>query len=72
MNIQEYIQINQEVRFGKPTLIGTRISVSDVLNWLASGRSFEEILSDFPELNIDQLRACCAYAANKEENVRVA
>ena len=72
MSFEEYIQINQEVRFGKPTIIGTRISVSDVLNWLAAGQSFEEILLDFPELNVNQLKACCAYAANKDENVRVA
>jgi uncharacterized protein (DUF433 family) len=71
-NIQQYIHIDKNVRFGKPTIIGTRITVADVLNWMASGMSFADIILDFPELNTDQLKACCAYAAKKEDNLRVA
>jgi len=58
-----YIEVNPEIRFGKPVIIGTRITVYDVLQWLASGMSHQEILSDFPQLTEDQLLACLAYAA---------
>jgi uncharacterized protein (DUF433 family) len=50
VKIANFIEINSEKRFGKPTLIGTRISVFDVLNLLANGLSKEEIILDFPEL----------------------
>ncbi|MFI5161785.1 MAG: DUF433 domain-containing protein [Sphingobacteriales bacterium] len=56
------MEINPEKRFGKPIIIGTRISVYDVLSWLAEGMSTEDIISDFPELNEDQIKACLSYA----------
>ncbi|MFN7119378.1 MAG: DUF433 domain-containing protein [Saprospiraceae bacterium] len=62
-NYQEYISINPNIRFGKPCVTGTRIAVQDVLSWLASGMSFEEILEDFPELTMEQVRAALAFAA---------
>jgi len=71
MNYAEYIEINPEKRFGRPILIGTRISVYDVLSWLAEGMSVSDIISDFPELNEDQIKACLAYAADKEHKLRV-
>lgn len=71
MNYTEYIEINPEKRFGKPILIGTRISVYDVLSWLAEGMSINEIISDFPELNEAQIKACLSYAADKEHKLRV-
>ena len=71
MNYSEYIEINTQKRFGKPILIGTRISVYDVLSWLAEGMSFADIISDFPELNENQIKACLAYAADKEHKLRV-
>jgi uncharacterized protein (DUF433 family) len=49
-----------------------RISVSDVLGWLASGMSHEQILADFPELTEEDIRACLAYAADRERRVMVA
>ncbi|MDN3581989.1 DUF433 domain-containing protein [Mucilaginibacter flavus] len=61
IDYKEYIEINPEVRFGKPVIKGTRISVYDVLQWLASGLSHEEIISDFPQLNNRQILACLAY-----------
>ena len=61
MNYTDYIEINPEKRFGKPILIGTRISVYDVLSWLAEGMSVNEIISDFPELNEEQIKACLSY-----------
>jgi uncharacterized protein (DUF433 family) len=59
------ISINSEIRFGRACLAGTRISVADVLAWLGNGMSFAEIISDFPELNEELIRACCRYAANR-------
>lgn len=69
---RNYITINTEVRFGRPTVIGTRIAVYDVLNWLAKGMSQDEILTDYPELSTQQILACLSYAAEREHNIRVA
>lgn len=71
MSFQQYIEINPEIRFGKPCLIGTRISVYDVLGWLASGMKENEIISDYPELNAHHIQACLAYAADKERKLKV-
>jgi len=71
MNYTEYIEINPEKRFGKPIIIGTRISVYDVLSWLAEGLTINDIMLDFPELNEDQIKACLSYAADKEHKLRV-
>lgn len=71
MNYAEYIGIDPEKRFGKPIIIGTRISVYDVLSWLSEGMTIEDIISDFPELNEDQIKACLSYAADKEHKLRV-
>jgi uncharacterized protein (DUF433 family) len=68
MNYSEYIEIDPEKRFGRPILIGTRISVYDVLSWLAEGMSVSDIISDFPELNEEQIKACLSYAADKDIN----
>lgn len=59
----ERITIHPEIRFGKPCLRGSRISVYDVLGWLASGMSPAEVIQDFPELVEDDIRAVLAYAA---------
>lgn len=67
MSWTERIVVDPEIRFGKPTIRGTRISVGDVLSYLASGMSEQQILEDFPQLHLDDLRACLAYAAEKEE-----
>jgi uncharacterized protein (DUF433 family) len=72
MNIANFIEINSDKRFGKPTLIGTRISVFDVLNLLANGLSKEEIILDFPELNDEKINACLFFAANKEGHYGIA
>jgi len=48
MNYANYIEINPEKRFGKPIIIGTRISVYDVLSWLSEGMSMNDIILDFP------------------------
>lgn len=53
-------------RSGKPCIRGMRITVYDVLSYLASGMTTEEILADFPELTAQDILACIAYAADKE------
>jgi uncharacterized protein (DUF433 family) len=72
VDYKEYIEVNAEIRFGKPVIKGTRITVYDVLQWLASGMSHEEIINDFPQLSENEILACLAYAANKERIVKVA
>jgi uncharacterized protein (DUF433 family) len=62
----ELIEIKPDKRFGKPTIKGTRITVYEVLNWLASGLSKTEILNDHMELSEEQLNACLSFAANRE------
>jgi uncharacterized protein (DUF433 family) len=56
-------------RFGKPIIRNTRISVYDVLSWLASGMSHSEIIEDFPELTEMDIKACLAFAADRERRL---
>jgi uncharacterized protein (DUF433 family) len=72
MNIQHYIEINSEKRFGKPIIKGTRISVADVLNWLANGMTHNEIIHDFPELDEQKISACLYFAASREGHLGIA
>jgi uncharacterized protein (DUF433 family) len=66
------IVIDPNVRFGKPCVRGTRIAVGDVLGYLASGMTEDEILTDFPQLRREDLRACLSYAAERErQTVRI-
>jgi uncharacterized protein (DUF433 family) len=65
MSYLEHIEINADIRFSRPCVRGTRISVYDVLGWLASGMSHSDIVEDFPELNNTQILACLAYAAER-------
>jgi len=67
-----FIEVDPEIRFGKPVIKGTRITVYDVLQWLASGLTHQEIISDFPQLTEQQILACLAYAANRERVTKVA
>ncbi len=68
----EIITINPEIRFGKPCIRGMRITVYDILSWLASGMAVAEILADYPELNEDDIKATLAYAADREHKIKVA
>ena len=72
MKLNEHIEINQEIRFGKPIIKGTRISVYDILNWLANNMTKEEIIGDFPELKPEDIQASLLYAATKENHLVVA
>jgi len=67
IKFNEFIEINMEKRFGKPIIKGTRISVYDVLSWLSNGMSRKDILSDYPELSMEQINACLSFAARKEQ-----
>ena len=58
------------IRFGKPCIKGTRITVYDVLSWLASGMTYDEIIYDFPELTESNIIACLAFAADREHKVQ--
>ena len=66
MNYRDHIVIDPNVRFGKPVVRGTRISVGDVLSYLAGGMSEDQIVRDFPQLERDDIRACLAFAAERE------
>jgi uncharacterized protein (DUF433 family) len=72
MQYTDRIVIDPNVRFGRPCIKETRISVYDVLSWLASGMSIEQIINDYPELREEDIKACLAYAADKEHKLRVA
>jgi len=72
MNYQTIITIEPGKRGGRPCVRGMRIAVADVLGWLAAGMSHDQIVSDFPELTQDDIRACLAYAADRERRVLTA
>lgn len=69
MNDDHLITIELGKRSGKPCIRGMRITVADVLDYLASGMSVAEILADFPELTEEDLRACLSFAANRERRL---
>ena len=66
MNLLDRIAVDPAIRFGKPCVRGTRISVGDILGYLAGGMSEPQVLVDFPQLTSDDVRACLAYAAERE------
>ena len=67
MSLLERITSDPTVRFGKACVRGTRLSVGDILGYLAGGMSEEQLLADFPQLTRDDIRACLAYAAEREQ-----
>lgn len=69
MNWQERISVSPGVRSGKPCIKGTRITVYDVLEYLAGGMSEDEILADFPDLTREDIRASLAFAAARERRL---
>ncbi len=69
MDYRDYITIEPDKRGGKPCIRGLRITVYDVLDYLASGMTQEEILADFPDLTSDDIRACLAFAADRERKL---
>jgi uncharacterized protein (DUF433 family) len=71
MNYQDIITIESGKRGGKPCIRGMRITVYDVLEYLASGVSQQEVLDDFPYLTEEDIRACLAYAADREKRLLI-
>ena len=71
-NWQKYITVNSEIRSGKPCVLGTRITVADVLNYLASGMTVKEIILDFPELSNDAITAVLRFVAHRESITKIA
>jgi uncharacterized protein (DUF433 family) len=69
MRYQEIITIDPGKRGGRPCIRGMRITVSDVLGWLAAGMSHEQVLDDYPELTEHDILACLAYAADRERRL---
>ncbi len=66
MDYRRFISIEPGKRGGKPCIRGMRITVYDVLEYLASGMTQEQILADFPDLTAEDILACLAYAADRE------
>ncbi|HEX5324771.1 MAG TPA: DUF433 domain-containing protein [Capsulimonadaceae bacterium] len=66
---QDYITIEPDKRGGKPCIRGLRITVYDVLDYLASGMTEKQILADFPDLTTDDIKACLAFAADRERRL---
>jgi uncharacterized protein (DUF433 family) len=72
MDYSKIITIEPGKRSGKPCIRGTRITVQDVLEYLAGGMDEDEILRDFPELTREDIKACLAFAADRERKLFVA
>ena len=70
VDYKQIITRNVGIRFGKPCIKGTRISVYDVLSWLAAGMTVNEIVEDFPELTESDILACLAFAADREHKLQ--
>ena len=69
MDYREIIMIDADKMGGKPCIRGLRITVYDVLDYLASGMTEAEILADFPDLTSVDIRACLAFAADRERRL---
>lgn len=70
-SFSSHISIDAGIRFGKPCIKGTRIAVSDILQWLASGMSHEQILEEYPSLANEDILAALAFAANREAIIKM-
>jgi uncharacterized protein (DUF433 family) len=68
VDYRNIITLEPGKRSGKPCIRGLRITVYDVLSWLAEGMSREEIIAHFPELNPDDITACLLFAADREKH----
>jgi uncharacterized protein (DUF433 family) len=71
MTYRDIITIKSGKRSGKPCIRGMRITVYDVLEYLAAGMSHQEILEDFPYLTEEDIRACLSYAADREKALMI-
>jgi uncharacterized protein (DUF433 family) len=64
--LSAYVVIDNEIRFGKPCIKGTRITVGDILQWLSIDMTEQEILEDYPELQKIHIKAALAFAAERD------
>jgi uncharacterized protein (DUF433 family) len=71
MRLLDRISVNPDVRFGKPCVRGTRITVGEVLGQLAAGVPESELLAEFPQLAHEDILACFAFAAERERRLQV-
>ncbi|BAT52981.1 hypothetical protein NOS3756_19250 [Nostoc sp. NIES-3756] len=69
MSYRDIITIEPGKRGGKPCIRGMRITVYDILSYLASGMTYEEVLNDFPYLTQEDILACLSYAADRERQI---
>ena len=69
--LRTHIVIESEIRFGKPCIKGTRITVADILQWLSAGMTEQEILEDYPELQSAHIKAALAFAAERDKMTKV-
>lgn len=69
VNYKKYITIEPGKRSGKPCIRGLRITVYDILNMLADGMSYDEIIDDFPKITREDILACLAFAAERENTI---
>jgi len=69
MDYTKIITIEPDKRSGKPCIRGLRMSVTDVLEYLAGGMTPEEIVAEFPDLTLEDIRACLAFAADRERKL---
>ncbi|OGA04671.1 MAG: hypothetical protein A3H35_00355 [Betaproteobacteria bacterium RIFCSPLOWO2_02_FULL_62_17] len=69
MDIEKWIVVTPGIRSGKPCIVGTRITVYDILEYLAGGMTEQEILSDFPALRLEHIKATLAFAAQRERRL---
>ncbi len=69
MDLEKLIVVTPEIRSGKPCIAGTRITVYDILEYLAGGMTEQEILADFPTLHPEHIRATLAFAAQRERRL---
>jgi len=72
MDYRKLITVESGKRGGKPCIRGLRITVGDVLGWIAAGMSWQEIVDDYPDLTEQDIRACLAYAADREQHTMIA
>jgi uncharacterized protein (DUF433 family) len=70
MDYSRLITIEPGKRSGQPCIRGLRITVQDILEYLAGGMTFDDVLQDFPDLTRDDIQACLAYAADRERRLR--
>ena len=71
MDYTKIITVEPDKRSGKPCIRGTRMTVTDVLEYLAGGMTPEELVEEFPNLTLEDIRACLAFAADRERKLAI-